>query len=704
MGTKHAALVLLLSIATARSQTAPRWVDVSGVTMTGTVVAGSPLPLRVIDDTFLWHLVEWTGDRFEANTGSGYHLDGARAAVYDPGAQRVVALTVDAYAATPYASTHIFDGAAWTQPTTTLGGAIGGTPILAFDPMSQSVLAYSQSYVFNTEIGAGTWRLVGSTWQQVNLWYTTNPLGPSVREHSAMATAPNGAGVVLFGGRRFSTNYGDTWLWNGTAWAKALPPTAPSPRHGHTMALDPHTDRTMLYGDGMGVLGDVWLWDGATWTPGLAPPVPALHEAQLVASGGSLFLHGTDGAVSARHYLVEWTGNAWVVRLTRDVPAYRYANGWAVDDVNHRIVMFGGSRFEGYAGTTPIWTVFGDTWVFGTEWTQVAGGPSPPPRDDVAMTWDAQRQQAVLFGGSSSNDTWTWDGAMWSQHVTAVAPSARHKAAMAYDPQRHTVVLYGGYQGYTVFTDTWEWDGAHWSPVPTATHPVTGDPQIAYDDARGVLALDVLTVVSTSVHATSMWELQNGDWVFVNAPPPGRFAYDPREQALTVGATHVYRNSAWQLRSHAGDFGDLLSDRGRSRLLNVGPAFSIYYATDEYAAAENYGTGCGPSLPTTMSFNHRPRLGSEPRADVACHATNAPTWLFAGLQKAATTWVPGCTIYVDAVVLTVPGGSDANGWASFELAVPPVPTLIGLELFCQAVTAHPLGLGLSNGVRVRLGL
>src|SRR6202035_5580108 len=50
---------------------------------------------------------------------------------------------------------------------------------------------------------------------------------PPARTGAAMAfDAANGT-VVLFGGNGRSRSLGDTWIWDGSAWAQAHPSTSP---------------------------------------------------------------------------------------------------------------------------------------------------------------------------------------------------------------------------------------------------------------------------------------------------------------------------------------------------------------------------------------------------------------------------------------------------------------------------------------------
>jgi hypothetical protein len=59
---------------------------------------------------------------------------------------------------------------------------------------------------------------------------------------------------------------GETWEWDGSAWAK-LSVTGPASRQGHGMAT--LGDKVVLFGgyDGSGGVGDTWEWDGKAWSP-----------------------------------------------------------------------------------------------------------------------------------------------------------------------------------------------------------------------------------------------------------------------------------------------------------------------------------------------------------------------------------------------------------------------------------------------------
>ena len=85
------------------------------------------------------------------------------------------------------------------------------------------------------------------------------------------------------------------------------------------------------------------------------------------------------------------------------------------------------------------------------------------------MSYDGRAGRTLLFGGqffaaSRLADTWQWDGQSWTQ-VNDIGPRARSEAAMAYDDQRQQTVLFGGTSGSVAFNDTWEWNGEDWTQV-----------------------------------------------------------------------------------------------------------------------------------------------------------------------------------------------------------------------------------------------
>jgi hypothetical protein len=152
----------------------------------------------------------------------------------------------------------------------------------------------------------------------------------------------------------------------------------------------------------------------------------------------------------------------------------------AYDLVRQRVVLFGG--IAGFSAAVP----FGDTWEWdGAQWLQVAPPAAPPARLCAAMTYDPQRNRAVLFSGGGTSgvlgDTWEWDGSIWQMQASSASPAARLLTAMAFDPVRQRVVLFGGGEPLRL-SDTWERSSSVWierhgsSPAWRMNTPIAFDP------------------------------------------------------------------------------------------------------------------------------------------------------------------------------------------------------------------------------------
>src|SRR2546421_3827106 len=174
----------------------------------------------------------------------------------------------------------------------------------------------------------------------------------------------------------------------------------------------------------------------------------------------------------------------WTKQAPTTAPASRSYFAMAYDSTSARTVMFGGQLANG--------TSTNETWEWdGSNWTLKQPATSPSARNGETMVYDSIRHVTVLFGGTIGNDTWEWDGVNWTLRNSTHTPPGRSFAAMAFDSARGKTVLFGG-QGYpggtfAQFGDTWEWDGTDWTQASPATSPVQRDnAAMAFDSARGV--------------------------------------------------------------------------------------------------------------------------------------------------------------------------------------------------------------------------
>ena len=176
------------------------------------------------------------------------------------------------------------------------------------------------------------------------------------------------------------------------------------------------------------------------------------------AAGGREMSGGTDVAF-------RWD----VVAAGDEGPGPRSRHCLVYDAGARATVLFGGIVWIGEG------SLRADTWELrGGRWSPVECDEHPPARHRGAMTYDASRGHAVLFGGHSwlngfFRDTWTYAQGSWRRWRAGWwgrQPSPRCGHCMAYDEEIGAVVLFGGIDpSDRPLGDTWLFDGAAWKPV-----------------------------------------------------------------------------------------------------------------------------------------------------------------------------------------------------------------------------------------------
>jgi uncharacterized protein (TIGR03437 family) len=99
------------------------------------------------------------------------------------------------------------------------------------------------------------------------------------------------------------------------------------------------------------------------------------------------------------------------------------------------------------------------------------GAPSPTPRVDGTIAYDAAERQLWMFGGQDSapkDDLWAYSlrTKQWRAVETASAPPARFGHTLLLDPVRRRLIVFGG-QARGFFSDVWAFDIAAgvWRPL-----------------------------------------------------------------------------------------------------------------------------------------------------------------------------------------------------------------------------------------------
>lgn len=173
-------------------------------------------------------------------------------------------------------------------------------------------------------------------------------------------------------------------------------------------------------------------------------------------------------------------------------PEGRGGHAMVYDPHNDVSVLFGGMTMDG--GLHAL----GDTWFYDTPtntWTRHTATPSPPSRNNLAMTYCNQTKEIIMYGGGQATDTWSFDCATqtWSQVVTTSNPGIHHSHGMAYDPQENAVILFGGFgsDGY-VTDDTWKFDCVtrEWTNLAPSTTPLARYGHVmVYDESINQIVL-----------------------------------------------------------------------------------------------------------------------------------------------------------------------------------------------------------------------
>jgi hypothetical protein len=297
-------------------------------------------------------------------------------------------------------------------------------------------------------------------------------------------------------------------------WQQPLA-TLPPPRMGHALIYDSAQGVTLAVGgrptdDTGDSSADTWAWDGSAWTELAAgfPPRGFIQGTFDSARQVNVIYGGIDRSPLSSFFAEtqERATGTWSNRS--GTPGARSSSGVAFDAGRGVTVLFGG--FDG------AWR--NDVWEWnGTGWTQrcttfACNTSMPSRRAGMVLSYDAARQQTLLFGGFESSgsdvylgDTWTWDGSAWTLHTPPIAPSARVSAAAAYDPVTRLVYLFGGANGESELGDLWVWDGSTWQQVEAVSSPgPRRDAKLAWDSAR---RRGVLYGGRSSSQSVDFWEL-----------------------------------------------------------------------------------------------------------------------------------------------------------------------------------------------------
>jgi hypothetical protein len=341
------------------------------------------------------------------------------------------------------------------------------------------------------------------------LWTQLSPASPpSARSGASIAYDPGTGQTILFGGNANGTAEGDTWSWTGTTWTALSPATSPAARYDAAMAYDPATSQLLLFGgyDGTNYYADTWAWTGTTWTeltPTASPTVRAGASLAYDTSSSQMILFGGYNGSSYLQDTWTWSGTTWTQLTPSTTPPVRDEGSFAYDSSTSQMILFGG-----YAGSD-----LSDTWSWtGTNWSQINPTTSPPARFGAPIAYSPAIGELALFGGQGTGydaDTWVWTGANWNLLNSSNNPSVRTLAAMTYDSATCQMVLFGGYNGTSYLADTWQWSAVAVTAVSPIAGPTSGGGSVAITGIgfNGVTAVQFGTTNATSYAVNSSTQI-----------------------------------------------------------------------------------------------------------------------------------------------------------------------------------------------------
>ncbi len=475
-----------------------------------------------------------------------------------------------------------------TAPPARAGAGLAYDPVLGSDVLFGGCVAGDFAAVSCTPTN-DTWAFAHGSWSRLNLTPSPPP-----RMRPAMVWDAADGYLLLFGGYTGSTGsvpIGDTWAFNGTAWANLTSSvgTGPGPRAGPAMVYASSWHRVVLFGGLTDLatetlVNDTWTFQNGSWTKvAISTAPPGRYDAAFTFDPtiNSAVLYSGYAGLSLGSLGDTWlfNGTAWTQPPTTVSPAPRNGAASAFDPVANETVIFGGHA---------SWTFYDDTWGYQAGlWSQVSVNTTPSTRWASSMTYDASTGTVLLFGGfvitgGSVNeyfsDTWTLDlggnssggggpppppppPLTWTNVTPGISPAGRAGAAMAYDPVTQSAILFGGcvagdywQLNCTPSNDTWSYAGGLWTQLnPSVSPPARMRPAMVWDGADNYLLLfGGFTAASGSEPLGDTWAFNGSAWV--NLTSASTSHPSPR-----AGPALVY-SSAWNDVVLFGGLTDLPSE------------------------------------------------------------------------------------------------------------------------------------------------
>ncbi len=295
-------------------------------------------------------------------------------------------------------------------------------------------------------------------------WEPTAKVGaPSARtRHVAVWT---GTTMIVWGGTDGGSALGDGAMYDPDkrAWTPMSNANAPSPREGATAIWD--GSKMILWGgvNGAGALGDGKAFDPAagangTWTNLSDVTMPSARWQHTAVWTGNpttrmIVWGGFDGGAELSTGGYYTSANAWFDLSAAAPPTQRRLHTAVWDDLNGRMIVFGGLGFDPNSGTTTSLSTGG---IYGPlpaneAWIDIIqNGTTPAPRYEHSAIWAGTHM--IVWGGQSNVLGLLGDGGRfdvngqneWSA-MNGNPPSARRRHTAVFFKALNRMVVWGGF-------------------------------------------------------------------------------------------------------------------------------------------------------------------------------------------------------------------------------------------------------------------
>ena len=207
--------------------------------------------------------------------------------------------------------------------------------IMVYDPEADRVLLYGgANFADGLACGfCGATTVFGDLWAydyESNTWTERHPsVSPPPHHFPVLVYVPTIDRTVLFGGfqQGFTSLFNDTWSYDYDAnrWTDLDPDDPPAPRAYHYMALEPKTNRIVMFGGTLNPsesgeevpIDETWIYDvsGNSWQQAFPKESPGPHAWHVMGrtSGPVLLFGGGDSRATWTNdtYLYSSRSNRW---------------------------------------------------------------------------------------------------------------------------------------------------------------------------------------------------------------------------------------------------------------------------------------------------------------------------------------------------------------------------------------------------------